>query len=139
MNKNMIASTGNKRIHKVFFYFTFSTSAQAPHFLSRVTASLVLFNCSTLSLTTSGTSGIPSILCPLAITRAGTPVAAMQEVMAYLFCVVLTHLKLAVEKCIRMRLLGSVVYTSPGVQSQRRRSSGIRNTDQRVKNSSYTQ
>ena len=30
------------------------------------------------------TSGIPSMTCPLAITRAGTPVAAMAEQMAYL-------------------------------------------------------
>ena len=39
---------------------------------------------------TMGTSGISSILCPLDMTRAGTPVAAIAEHMAKRFWLVLS-------------------------------------------------
>merc|ERR1719427_2498095 len=55
-------------------------------------ACLVRVKPCTESATTSGTSAIPSITWPLAMTRAGTPVAAMAEHMAYLFWATLIFL-----------------------------------------------
>merc|ERR1719186_794728 len=72
--------------------YTLATSAQALLRLRNTTASLVLENDWTLSATTSGTSEMPWIWWPLAMTKAGTPVAAIAEQMAYLFWAVLTFL-----------------------------------------------
>merc|ERR1712001_652314 len=58
-------------------------SSQAPTFLRRSTACLVFLYSWALLLTTSGISGTASTRWPLAMTSAGTPVAAMALVTAY--------------------------------------------------------
>jgi len=59
------------------------TSSQAPNCFNKSTACLVFLYSWAALLTTSGISGTSSTLWPLAITRAGTPVAAMALVIAY--------------------------------------------------------
>lgn len=70
--------------------FTFSMSFQALSFFKSLTASLVRLISSTLSLSTSGTSGVSSIRWPLAMTSAGMPEAAIADTTAYLRCLMLT-------------------------------------------------
>ena len=73
---------------EVFFLITLISIINKPTLvlLRKTTASLVFWKVWTLSLTTKGTSLIRPIWCPLAITRAGTPVAAIAEHIAYLRC-----------------------------------------------------
>merc|ERR1719220_3404536 len=72
--------------------YTLATSAQALLRLKNSTASLVFWKPWALSDTTKGTSLMPEMTWPLAMTRAGTPVAAMAEHMAYLFWAMLIFL-----------------------------------------------